>query len=160
VLLATDRPQAAAHEALAAARLADQRGATIDAARARVIAGTALAATGDRAAAIEALDHAHGALDAAGARRLRDQAAHQLRRLGRRVPRQGRRAAGTALTDREREIADLIAHGHTNRQIAAQLYLSEKTIEARLTKLYAKLGVTTRAAMIAATHDQPTTSRR
>jgi DNA-binding NarL/FixJ family response regulator len=160
VLLATGHPQAAAREALAAARDADQRGAVIDAARARILAGSALAAADDRPAGIRELDHAHTVLDAADARRLRDHAARQLRQLGRRVPRQGRRGSANTLTDREREIADLIAHGHTNRQIAAQLYLSEKTIETHLTKLYAKLGVTTRAAMIAATHDQAAGPRR
>jgi DNA-binding NarL/FixJ family response regulator len=42
-----------------------------------------------------------------------------------------------------------VSHGQTNRQIAARLYLSEKTIEAHLSKLYAQRGVPSRAAMVA-----------
>ena len=84
-----------------------------------------------------------------GAQRLRGEAARELRRLGRRPSTRQRRAAGgeglDALSGREREIADLVAHGHTNRKIAAQLFLSEKTIESHLTSVFAKLGVASRA---------------
>ena len=55
-----------------------------------------------------------------------------------------------SLTVREREIADLVAAGHTNREIAARLYLSDKTVEAHLSRAFAKLGVRSRAAVAAA----------
>jgi DNA-binding CsgD family transcriptional regulator len=58
-------------------------------------------------------------------------------------------AAGT-LSSRERQIADLVAAGQTNRQIAAALFVSEKTVESHLTKVLAKLGVPTRAGVGAA----------
>jgi DNA-binding NarL/FixJ family response regulator len=155
VLLAGGRPADAARQALAAAADAEHRGAVIDAARARILAGAALAAAGDQPTATATLQHAHAALDTCGARHLRDHAARQLRRLGHRVARQGRRTpsdpTADPLTAREREIAELVADGHTNRQIAARLYLSEKTIETHLSKLYAKLGVSTRGAMVATT---------
>ena len=54
-----------------------------------------------------------------------------------------------ALSGREREIADLVALGHTNRQIAGELFLSEKTVEGHLTSVYSKLGVPSRAAVAA-----------
>ena len=50
-----------------------------------------------------------------------------------------------ALSGREREIAELVAEGRTNREIGEQVFLSEKTIEGHLTRIFAKLGVTSRA---------------
>ncbi|MFD9560821.1 response regulator [Streptomyces sp. NPDC059994] len=56
------------------------------------------------------------------------------------------------LTDRERAVLELIGAGLTNRQIAAQLYLSEKTVKNHISRLLGKLGVERRvqAAVIAA----------
>lgn len=48
------------------------------------------------------------------------------------------------LTEREREVADLVARGLTNRQTAARLYVSEKTVEYHLGNVYAKLGIASR----------------
>jgi DNA-binding CsgD family transcriptional regulator len=61
-----------------------------------------------------------------------------------------RRAAGdgiAALSARELEVAKLVAQGRTNRQVAEALSLSEKTIENHLGRIYAKLGVSSRAAL-------------
>ena len=44
-----------------------------------------------------------------------------------------------ALTAREREVADLVAEARTNKQIAAQLFLSEKTVEKHVSSAMAKL---------------------
>jgi two-component system response regulator DevR len=57
-----------------------------------------------------------------------------------------------ALTDQERRILDLIAEGHTNRQIAEQMYLAEKTVKNYVSNLLAKLGMSrrTEAAVYAA----------
>ena len=52
-----------------------------------------------------------------------------------------------SLSGREREIAELVSRGRTNREIAAELFLSEKTIESHLTKVFAKLGVSGRVAV-------------
>ena len=48
------------------------------------------------------------------------------------------------LTAREREVLELVAEGRTNREIGAELFLSEKTVEGHLTRIFAKLGVTSR----------------
>jgi DNA-binding NarL/FixJ family response regulator len=48
-----------------------------------------------------------------------------------------------------REIAEFVAQGLTNRQIAARLFLSEKTVESHLSKSFTKLGVASRAALAA-----------
>ncbi|MBC9717561.1 response regulator transcription factor [Streptomyces sp. TRM66268-LWL] len=55
------------------------------------------------------------------------------------------------LTDREREILDLIGEGLTNRQIGQRMYLAEKTVKNHISRLLAKLGVERRiqAAVIA-----------
>ena len=52
-----------------------------------------------------------------------------------------------ALTPREREVAALVAEGRTNRQIGAQLHLSEKTIEKHVSSAMAKLAVTSRTGI-------------
>jgi DNA-binding NarL/FixJ family response regulator len=80
--------------------------------------------------------------------RARDEVRRELRKLGARV--EPRRAAGDAaegvasLSSREREIADLVTDRRTNKEIAAELFLSEKTIESHLRNVFAKLGVRSR----------------
>ena len=56
------------------------------------------------------------------------------------------------LTEREREILDLLAQGSSNKMIAAQLYLSVRTVEGHLANIYSRLGVHSRteAMLIAA----------
>lgn len=55
-----------------------------------------------------------------------------------------------ALTDREREIALLAASGHSSRVIADRLFVSVRTIDNHLGRIYAKLGVSSRAALATA----------
>jgi ATP/maltotriose-dependent transcriptional regulator MalT len=146
VELAAGRPDQAAEQALAAMRVAAAAGLPLEEARTQALAGSALAAAGDRAGALDRLGAAERALSALGAARMADEAARELRRLGRRVPRGGRRGAA-GLSDRELELALLVADGHTNRQIAARLFLSEKTVERHLSNVFRKLDVTSRAAV-------------
>jgi DNA-binding CsgD family transcriptional regulator len=118
------------------------------AARARLADGRAFAAAGDRSAAVAALLEAEEGFASFGAQRRRDEAVRELRRLGHRVRARPAAAAGDgALTAREREIAELVAAGRTNREVAAQLVLSERTIEAHLRNVYAKLGVRSRVEL-------------
>ena len=53
------------------------------------------------------------------------------------------------LTGREVEVLRLVATGATSREVAAELFLSEKTIARHLSNIFAKLGVTSRAAATA-----------
>lgn len=50
----------------------------------------------------------------------------------------------SSLTPRELEILQLVVEGHTNKAIAAEIYISEKTVEFHLDNIYTKLGVRTR----------------
>ena len=54
-----------------------------------------------------------------------------------------------ALSARELEVMSLIAGGHTNGEIAAHLFLAEKTVKNHVRRIYSKLGVDSRAAAIA-----------
>ena len=142
----------AANEAVAAAREAgrieDQAGARVAASQSRTLEGQALAAADQRDDAITSLQRAEAQLAAYGAVRYADEAARELRRLGRRVTRRGRGGAGDAgLTARELEVARLVMAGRTNREIAAELFLSEKTVETHLRHAFQKLGVSSRAAL-------------
>ena len=55
-----------------------------------------------------------------------------------------------ALSDREREVAELVAAGRTNREIAGELFLSKRTVDTHLAHVFEKLGVSSRAAVAAA----------
>ena len=55
----------------------------------------------------------------------------------------------TSLTRRELQIVSLVADGRINKQIAAELHISEWTVSTHLRRVFVKLGVDTRAAMVA-----------
>ena len=59
--------------------------------------------------------------------------------------RQDGRRTLSHLSRREREIAEHVALGRTNREIASRLFLAEKTVEGHLANVFTKLGVTSRA---------------
>lgn len=61
----------------------------------------------------------------------------------------GHRSELSALSAREAEVMSLIADGHTNGEIAAHLFLAEKTVKNHVRRIYSKLGVTSRPAAIA-----------
>ena len=54
-----------------------------------------------------------------------------------------------ALTTRETEVLVHVARGLTNREVAAQLFISEKTVARHLSNVFAKLGLASRAAATA-----------
>ena len=149
VSLATGDPARAAELALGAAAAEEAAGARVAAARSRTLAGRALAEAGHRDQAIVELQRAEAELAEIGATRFADQAARELRRLGRKVTRTGRGGAANVLglSNRELEVANLVTAGRTNREIARQLFLSEKTVETHLSSVFHKLGVTSRAAV-------------
>ena len=58
-----------------------------------------------------------------------------------------RKAAGDGLTASEQRVAELVARGLTNRQVAQQLFVSPKTVEATLSRVYRKLAIRSRAEL-------------
>jgi DNA-binding NarL/FixJ family response regulator len=142
----------AAELALVSAVAADELGAPIEAALSRVLAGRALADAGERDRAVSELELAAAQLDACGAIRHRQAAERELGKLGRRVHRRTRpgTADGTgieSLTERELQVARLVVDRKTNPQIAAELYLSKKTVETHLRHIFRKLSVSSRVEL-------------
>ena len=63
------------------------------------------------------------------------------------VGRVGGRTRVEGLTPAEQRVAELVAEGRTNKEVAAALFLGERTVETHLTHIYAKLGVRSRAQL-------------
>jgi DNA-binding CsgD family transcriptional regulator len=99
---------------------------------------------GERQLAQECLDRAVAELDSAGALAWATTAREELGRA------RGRRGSPDQLTPTERAICELAASGLRNHEIAARLFLSEKTVEANLSRGYRKLGVRSRTELAAA----------
>lgn len=145
-ILAARDPAGAAQRALAAAEAFTKVDLPLEEGRARLLAGTALAATDDRARALEQLARAEALFADRGAHRLAERAVREQRWL---------ETHGDAvsvllpLSGRELEVAQLVALGHTNHQIANRLRLSNKTVETYLSRIFNKLGVSSRAVVAA-----------
>jgi DNA-binding CsgD family transcriptional regulator len=145
-------PAHAAQQALASAAAADGVGAPIESALSRTLAGQALAQAGQGDRAATELQRAAGEFEEGGALRHRDEAERELRRLGHHIHRRTRpgTAHGTALeslTARELQLARLVVDRKTNPQIAAELFLSQKTVETHLRNIFRKIGVASRVEL-------------
>jgi DNA-binding CsgD family transcriptional regulator len=115
--------------------------------------GVALAADGDRQAAVDKVTSGYRTARQLGANPLaRDCVAH-LAAMGERVDeRLGRLAARSlepaGLTRRERQVLQLLSEGKTNRQIAADLFVSTRTVDMHVRNVLAKLGCSSRGAAV------------
>jgi DNA-binding CsgD family transcriptional regulator len=96
---------------------------------------------GERRAAKETLEEARTIFEELGAELWAERAAAELRRIP------IRRAAGDELTPTEERVAELAAAGRTNREMAQALFMSPKSVEANLTRIYRKLGIGSRAEL-------------
>ena len=95
----------------------------------------------EKRAAASALERAVEIFDQVGARLWAERARSELERCGL------RRAGADELTPTERRVAELAATGSTNRQIADAIFVSPKTVEANLARVYRKLGIRSRAEL-------------
>jgi DNA-binding CsgD family transcriptional regulator len=129
--------------------------ARLEHARAQLALGSALRRRGQRVAARAPLREALARARRCGAVAVAEQAHDELRRAGAR-PRKVVRAGADALTPAERRVAELAADERTNRQIAAELTLSVRTIESHLAHAYEKLDITSRRQLATALTGEPT----
>jgi DNA-binding CsgD family transcriptional regulator len=143
----------AADQFLQALELQGQLTLPYERAETQLRASAALAAAGNREAAIEHLVDAYRTARKLRARPLASQAAGKLQALGEPVERRlGRRAAGDlergGLSRRELEVLRLVAVGRTNREIAEQLFLSQRTVDMHVRNILAKLGCRSRVEAV------------
>ena len=115
---------------------------SLDRARTLLAYGTLHRRRRRKSLARELLESARELFDTAGAAHWAERSRIELGRIG------GRRASSAgALSATESEIARLVAAGRTNREVAAALHLSARTVEWNLSKLYRKLGVRSRTEL-------------
>jgi DNA-binding CsgD family transcriptional regulator len=110
--------------------------------RALITLGQVRRRRGERRAAREALERAGGLFHDLGAPLWAARAAEELRRIPIR-----RSASKDELTPTEEQVAALAAAGRTNREVAAALHMSPKTVEANLGRIYDKLAIRSRAEL-------------
>ena len=123
--------------------------APLELARALIGLGSAHRRAGARAQARELLREGLDIAHALGGLALADRARGELVVAGGR-PRRDARHGRDALTPSELRVAQLAAGGHTNRQIAQLLFVTQRTVENHLTSTYAKLGIGSRSGLDAA----------
>ena len=88
----------------------------------------------------EAIEQARAGFEELGAAGWAARAREELGTIGGRTRSEG-------LTPAERRVADLVADGRTNAEVAATLFLAERTVASHLTHVYAKLGVRSRTEL-------------
>ncbi len=104
--------------------------------------GRVLLAQGQRRRALEELRAAYDLLAAVGAEPFLRRVEADLSAAG--IPAAPGSRSPLDLTERERDVVALVAKGLTNREVAAELYIGDKTVEYHLRNVFAKLGVTSR----------------
>lgn len=136
-------PERAARQFEHALELLGEAGVPYERAESQVRAAVAHTAAGDRAAAVTRLLDAYRTARKLGARPLAVRAEQELETLGERVERRlGGRAgwsASSTLSRRELEVLRLAARGRRNREIAADLFLSKRTVDMHMRNVLAKL---------------------
>jgi DNA-binding CsgD family transcriptional regulator len=109
-------------------------------ARALLALGVVRRRSRQKRASREAIEAALTGFEGLGAASWADKARAELGRVGGRTRVEG-------LTSAERRVADLVVEGRTNREVAATLFLGERTVASHLTRIYAKLGVRSRTEL-------------
>ncbi|GAA0826374.1 AAA family ATPase [Streptosporangium amethystogenes subsp. fukuiense] len=137
------------HDAAAAAW--ERLGRPLPQARSLLHAGRAAAGAGDRDGAADRLRAAHPIAVAISARPLAGEISSLARRVGISLTdRTG--SEEQLLTPRELEVLRLVAQGRSNREVAAELFISAKTVSVHVSNILGKLGVSSRGEATAAAH--------
>jgi DNA-binding CsgD family transcriptional regulator len=114
-------------------------------ARALLALGAARRRARQKRAASEAIEAALAGFEELGAATWAEKARAELGRIGGRTREEG-------LTAAERRVAALVAEGRTNHEVAAALFLAERTVASHLTRIYAKVGVRSRTELARKVH--------
>ena len=141
MLLAAGRGDEALAELRRAAATWQRLNAAYHAAQTRLLIGRACRELGDEDGARLDIEGARRVFSRLGAEPDARRAAALLTPPGRDLP--------LGLTGREAELLALLATGKTNREIAEQLFISEKTVARHVSNIFGKLGVSSRAAATA-----------
>lgn len=142
LLLATRGDMDGATIALAAALAEHQKiDMPFERARTLLVKGVIERRAKQRSRAKESLEEALHEFERMGAPLWAERARVELARVGL------RRSSGAELTASELRVAEMAASGLTNREVAAALFISPKTVEANLSKIYRKLGIGSRAEL-------------
>jgi DNA-binding CsgD family transcriptional regulator len=112
-----------------------------DRARTLLVFGAALRRAKRKADARDTLEQSLAAFEELSAATFADRARAELARIG------GRRRSKGGLTATERQIVELVAQGRSNKEVAAALFVTVKTVETNLSRVYAKLGLRSRAEL-------------
>jgi DNA-binding CsgD family transcriptional regulator len=118
----------------------DEVGDAFGRGRALLALGIVLRRARRKRPAREAIQAALGSFEQLGAATWVEKARAELGRIGGRIREEG-------LTAAERRVAVLVAAGRTNREVATELFLGERTVAGHLTRVYAKLGVRSRTEL-------------
>ena len=110
-------------------------------ARTLLALGSVLRRARQRRAARESLQQAHAIFEELGAALWAEKARVELTRIGGRLARPGE------LTPAEQRVAELVGRGLSNKEVAAELVVTVRTVESNLTRIYRKLGVRSRAEL-------------
>jgi DNA-binding CsgD family transcriptional regulator len=142
-LLAAARrePEGAVAALEQAAHAHDRSQDPFERARTLLALGAALRRSGRRRAARDRLEQARDAFARLGAPLWEERASRELAAVS------GRPPGTTELTATERRVAELVARGATNREVAARLVVSERTVATHLTHIYGKLGLRSRTEL-------------
>jgi DNA-binding CsgD family transcriptional regulator len=144
IAAATDDPEPHFREAIAEHSRASR---PVAQARTQLAYGEFLRRSGRR---VDARTHLRAALDAfndVGAEPWADRARQELRASGE-TTRKRDPSASLQLTPQEQQVASLVSRGHSNADVAAQLFLSRRTVEYHLSNAYQKLGVRSRGDLV------------
>jgi DNA-binding CsgD family transcriptional regulator len=143
------QPKPAVEAITEAVSVLERSPARLEHARALVDLGAAIRRSGGRASSRTPLRDGYDLAVRCGATKLADRARAEIGASGARVSARG--LSGTeSLTPSERRVAGLAADGHTNRDIAQTLFITEKTVETHLGHIYAKLDIRSRHKLRAA----------